>query len=136
MTDSAASTAMLYRLHNACPVKWTAVQERSISREFPTIPAETGAERVLRTYSQFLWLPQVSHASGALNAWRRARGTRCSRYRELVCCGKMLGARAKAEKRVCQLTGRVQRVPTDRARHDFRMHITLGCMYISRSIVP
>ena len=52
---------MLYKLYNECPVKWTAVQERSISREFPVdLATETPSERVARIYNQFLWLPEVS----------------------------------------------------------------------------
>ncbi|GJE90651.1 hypothetical protein PsYK624_067950 [Phanerochaete sordida] len=50
---------MLYKLYNDCPVPWTAVQERAISREFPAPPArEAAAEYVSRTYYQFLWLPE------------------------------------------------------------------------------
>jgi len=44
------------------PVKWTALQERAINKEYP-IPQPSSSELpndyVLRTYLQFLWLPEV-----------------------------------------------------------------------------
>ncbi|KIP02449.1 hypothetical protein PHLGIDRAFT_37894 [Phlebiopsis gigantea 11061_1 CR5-6] len=52
---------MLYKLHNDCPVKWTAVQERSISREFPHLPNDSSVDdQILRMYHQFLWLPEAA----------------------------------------------------------------------------
>ena len=58
---------MLYTLHNDCPVKWTAVQERSISREYPSLSLSSSsssdpslAPQIRRVYHQFLWLPEVS----------------------------------------------------------------------------
>lgn len=51
-----------FRLQDECLVRWTATQERSISRDYPlvSVPPETADDYVLRTYLQFLWLPEVS----------------------------------------------------------------------------
>lgn len=51
-----------YRLQSECSVRWTATQENSIGKEFPVVPqaSESSGDYVLRTYLQFLWLPEVS----------------------------------------------------------------------------
>lgn len=56
------SDARKFRLESECSVKWTATQERSISRDYPlhSTSPETADDYVLRTYLQFLWLPEVS----------------------------------------------------------------------------
>ncbi|KAI0686012.1 hypothetical protein BC835DRAFT_477664 [Cytidiella melzeri] len=50
----------MYKLNIECPVKWTATQEKSISRELPVseISATSAAECVSRIYLQSLWLPE------------------------------------------------------------------------------
>ena len=71
---------MLYTLNADCPVKWTALQERGLSRDFP-VPtrdsddvgegsrhslqridgnASLGAKEMVWTYARWLWLPDVS----------------------------------------------------------------------------
>ena len=51
----------LYLLPTQPTVKWLATQERNISKDlaYPDFATETPEEYVLRTYLQFLWLPQV-----------------------------------------------------------------------------
>lgn len=51
----------VYRLPTAPAVKWLATQERNLSKELPYTDSATEApeDYVLRTYLQFLWLPQV-----------------------------------------------------------------------------
>ncbi|PCH38924.1 hypothetical protein WOLCODRAFT_140999 [Wolfiporia cocos MD-104 SS10] len=50
----------MYQLSNQCPVRWTATQEKTISRDYPLSLgiAKTLDEHVWRTYLQFLWLPE------------------------------------------------------------------------------
>lgn len=53
----------MYSLPAACPVKWTATQERSILRGYPSV-ADTSVANpppspVKVLYLQFLWLPEV-----------------------------------------------------------------------------
>ncbi|KAH7921684.1 hypothetical protein BV22DRAFT_1018890 [Leucogyrophana mollusca] len=47
-------------LHTPTRVKWTALQEKSISREYPftDLADESPDQFVVRTYLQFLWLPE------------------------------------------------------------------------------
>lgn len=48
-----------------CPVKWTATQERSLSREYPLpYPINVTETVVTHVYLQFLWLPQVCVVCG------------------------------------------------------------------------
>ena len=50
-----------YALHSTSQLKWTATQEKTLSREYPFVDlhAETPELYVQRTYLQFLWLPEV-----------------------------------------------------------------------------
>lgn len=50
-----------YSLHSAAQSKWTATQEKSLSREYPFVDLhlETPEQYIQRTYLQFLWLPEV-----------------------------------------------------------------------------
>ncbi|EIW74304.1 hypothetical protein CONPUDRAFT_160342 [Coniophora puteana RWD-64-598 SS2] len=47
-------------IHNTSNVKWSATQESAINREYPftDLAAETPDQYVVRTYLQFLWLPE------------------------------------------------------------------------------
>ncbi|KAJ3540191.1 hypothetical protein NM688_g6259 [Phlebia brevispora] len=51
---------MLYTLRTESPVKWTFNQEKTICQDYPWshFSSETAAEYVVRTYAQFLWLPE------------------------------------------------------------------------------
>jgi len=53
----------MYSLPTACPVKWTATQERSILRGYPSVAGPSTANlqpsAVKILYLQFLWLPEV-----------------------------------------------------------------------------
>lgn len=54
----------MYSLPTACPVKWTATQERSILRDYyPNVTGPSTANLQLSAvkilYLQFLWLPEV-----------------------------------------------------------------------------
>lgn len=50
-----------YSLDSIKALTWTAAQEKSISRDYPfsDLHEETPDQYVVRTYLQFLWLPQV-----------------------------------------------------------------------------
>lgn len=55
-------------LLNNSNVKWTAAQEKAINRDYPfDLHLETPGQYVIRTYLQFLWLPEVSRV--APNRW-------------------------------------------------------------------
>ncbi|KAI0631392.1 DNA replication regulator SLD3-domain-containing protein [Trametes polyzona] len=56
----ATVNSLVYSLPTVPAVKWLATQERNINRELPYTDSatETPEEYVLRTYLQFLWLPQ------------------------------------------------------------------------------
>lgn len=55
----------MYSLPTACPVKWTATQERSILRGYSNLAGPSTADpqpsAVKILYLQFLWLPEVIH---------------------------------------------------------------------------
>ena len=55
--------AIMYSLPTACPVKWTATQERSILSGYPNVAdlnvVDPRPSAVKILYLQFLWLPEV-----------------------------------------------------------------------------
>jgi hypothetical protein len=65
MTTDGPISALHYSMDHGYPLTWTAVQEKSISREYPfsDLHNETPHHFVARTYLQFLWLPEVNHLS-------------------------------------------------------------------------
>ena len=56
---------LMHSLPTACPVKWTATQERSILRNYPNVAGPSTANLhpspIKILYLQFLWLPEVIH---------------------------------------------------------------------------
>jgi len=47
---------------NSTNAKWTATQEKTINRDYPftDLHLEPADQYVVRTYLQFLWLPEVT----------------------------------------------------------------------------
>ena len=51
-----------YTFEYISKVTWTAAQEKSLSTDFPfDLDHESDEQYVVRTYLQFLWLPEVCH---------------------------------------------------------------------------